>query len=581
LSLSKLQEIPTRKTILLVGPPGSGKSTFCQNVILQNLAMDKPTIFATTEYSSQEAEIQLKEKGLITKSAGLVFFIDGYNKTVGLPVIDRLDVINVNCGNLTNLGIAIAKYQRNIGKKGILLVFDSLTSPYLLCGSEVIRFLRLTLSRFAADGNSVLACFDEGSGKKEDLVGMMSISDGTININIEEKKRIFNVVKHPKIKPTKIKVPIVTSPQVMAYHFDEDYQKQDMKMAMDGYKSTLRPKVGDFINIAWRDLVFWSGMLWDPENFPMKMYDITKYSNNPSNFGIDLVSYLPWYKRNLFRLLIPDNFTKVKNMKKMFEWGTKSTQQRYNSGIIEFLEKKSKPDEHYVRFLEGYECWGFDNIGDSLAFMKPAMTVGVLAGMEKIQREWNIIETKCIGLGDPYCEYKLVPREIDELRSSLKKKTTTIDKVNDRLKEHILAYIQNKKPLMERPTLGSDVHIHELQQVTAAPLVADQLVMIFRMGGTKAGKKLGETLIQTGLNENEAVKELLDFMNYCKVGKVTLEETIRIYENSERFGMKTKDPSCYFTTGFLNGFMYAIKNQHVKEIRCIGLGDPYCEWEFK
>jgi len=42
MSLSQLQEIPLSKTILLVGPPGAGKSTFCQQTVLQNLAVDKP-----------------------------------------------------------------------------------------------------------------------------------------------------------------------------------------------------------------------------------------------------------------------------------------------------------------------------------------------------------------------------------------------------------------------------------------------------------------------------------------------------------------------------------------------------------
>jgi predicted hydrocarbon binding protein len=44
---------------------------------------------------------------------------------------------------------------------------------------------------------------------------------------------------------------------------------------------------------------------------------------------------------------------------------------------------------------------------------------------------------------------------------------------------------------------------------------------------------------------------------------------------------KIKEPSCFFTTGFFNGFFSAVKNQHVKEVKCIGLGDPYCEWEFR
>jgi len=43
---------------------------------------------------------------------------------------------------------------------------------------------------------------------------------------------------------------------------------------------------------------------------------------------------------------------------------------------------------------------------------------------------------------------------------------------------------------------------------------------------------------------------------------------------------KLKELSCFFTTGFLNGFSI-VKNLYVKEIKCIGLEDPYCKWEFR
>jgi predicted hydrocarbon binding protein len=105
--------------------------------------------------------------------------------------------------------------------------------------------------------------------------------------------------------------------------------------------------------------------------------------------------------------------------------------------------------------------------------------------------------------------------------------------------------------------------------------------MVFRMGGARVGKMLGERLIQSGLREEEAVKRVVDLMEYCKVWKVTVGDTIRMRENCERFGVKTEQPSCYFTTGFLNGFFSAVKNQHVKEKKCIAMGEIYCEWEFR
>jgi predicted hydrocarbon binding protein len=104
------------------------------------------------------------------------------------------------------------------------------------------------------------------------------------------------------------------------------------------------------------------------------------------------------------------------------------------------------------------------------------------------------------------------------------------------------------------------------------------------MGGSKSGREIGKRLIEAGLKEDEAIKRVIDFMNYCKVGKVTLGETIRIRENCETVRTKLataiREPSCYFTTGFLNGLFLAVKKQHVRESKCLIAGDPYCEWEF-
>jgi predicted hydrocarbon binding protein len=111
--------------------------------------------------------------------------------------------------------------------------------------------------------------------------------------------------------------------------------------------------------------------------------------------------------------------------------------------------------------------------------------------------------------------------------------------------------------------------------------------MALRMGGAKVGKEVGEHLMAAGVTGEEAIKRVIDFMVYCQVGKITLRprsgqalgETIRMRENCETFGLTTGEPSCFFTTGFLNGLFSAIKNQHIREIKCIAAGDPYCEWE--
>jgi predicted hydrocarbon binding protein len=207
----------------------------------------------------------------------------------------------------------------------------------------------------------------------------------------------------------------------------------------------------------------------------------------------------------------------------------------------------------------------------------------LLEGFEKCGRDWNAVETKCIGLGDPYCEFKLVPGEIDELRFSLEKDGSVVERIHGRLIERLMGFLLNEKPLVERLRLGSDVHVHVACHAMGFPHLGERYRMAQRMGGARSGKIIGERLIRAGLKEDEAIKRVINFMNYCKVGKVTIGETIRIRENCEPIRTKLfthiKEPSCYFTTGFLNGLFSAVKNKHVREVKCVVGGDSYCEWE--
>jgi predicted hydrocarbon binding protein len=319
-------------------------------------------------------------------------------------------------------------------------------------------------------------------------------------------------------------------------------------------------------------------MLWDPKRFPTMEYNSNKHSKEP----LEILQTFPRIKRGLIKLFMPKNLSKVKDMKKLMSQSGVFERDRFM--ILEYLEDASKTNEHYFRIHESVTCWGFDNVGATLHLGTLGMWAGLLMIFEKEDRDWNLIETKCIGLGDPYCEGKMVPREINELKDSLEAIDNTImERIHHRLMDGLMGFILRGEPLWkERPRLGNEVSLHCLGHIMVLPAMASERYrMAMRLGGAMGGKRVGEHLMEAGMKEDEAVKRILNFLEYCKVGKVTIGETLRMVQNCESFMVKAEEPSCHFTTGFLNGFFSAVKNQHVKERKCIAMGDPYCEWEFR
>jgi predicted hydrocarbon binding protein/KaiC/GvpD/RAD55 family RecA-like ATPase len=589
-SLSQLQDVPSHQLFLLVGPPGSGKSTFCMETALQSIIL-KPVIYVITESTSLEIAESFKERGLGADLPHPLGFVDAFRETVGLPSMTRPDTIYASCEDLTSLSIAISKMRERVGEDA-LVVFDSLTSPYLMNGSEVLRFIRTTLLRLAVEGNAVLTCIDEGCGKAENLVAMMSLANGIIKIEIEQDARRFNVVKHPTVRPTSIDVPMTPSIDLGIdwagpATVDRDTAKQFVQAQMNKDEAFLRKELGDFVNLFWPNFAHWSGMLWDPQRFPTMIYETNK--EEPYRSIKDYWPLFPRKMRLAFKLFMPKSLSKVNDMKRMVKFLGGGGKPFERTWIGEYLEDISKTDEHYFRIHESYECWGFENIGAKIASHYGPESAGMLKGFESLkglERDWNAIETKCIGLGDPYCEFKFVPGEIDGLKASLDKDSAVIERIHERLMQRLMGFLLDGTPLVERPRLGSDIYLHPVMHAMGFPAIAgERYRMALRMGGARSGKAVGERLMDAGLRENEAVQRVLHLLEHCKVGKVKADETIRIEGNCESIrelvAGKRKEPCCLFTTGFFNGFFSTVKNQHVKETRCIAMGDPYCEWEFR
>ena len=330
-------------------------------------------------------------------------------------------------------------------------------------------------------------------------------------------------------------------------------------------------------------------MLWESKEFPIMVYKMNKFEGSAP----EMMQAHPRWVRAAFKVLtslqsvglfVPKSLSKVKDMKKVQRYPFFRTVGAERSGVLEYLEGVSRADEHYFRVYENSDCMGFENIGVPIASHVPPMLAGYCKAIERSGQDWNAVETKCLGLGDPYCEFKVVRGDIDDLKGSLEMDSSLIEKIHQRLMEQLMGFLLDGKPLVNRPGLGKDVHLHVVVHgMGFLNLAGERYRMAQRMGAARTANKIGESLLKAGLSEDETIKRVLDFMNYCRVGKVTLGETVRIIENCENLRTTLfkhrEEPSCFFTTGFLNGLFSSVKNKHVREIRCVAAGDPYCEWE--
>jgi KaiC/GvpD/RAD55 family RecA-like ATPase/predicted hydrocarbon binding protein len=587
---AQVQDVPKNSLILLSGPPGAGKSTFCHQAVLNGLAMERPIIFVTTEHGPAEVIDSLKERGGGLPPPGALSFVDAFGETVGAAPPGRPDTVTANCEDLNSISMAVTRLQKRIGRRDALLVFDSLTSPYLFNRDEAFRFMRLCLAKFATQGNSVLALMDEGCGKEEDLGAMMSVADGILRMEAGERSRILHVAKHPDVESARIEVPIEPKqpqarPQIV---WNPDVLAQMARSSLGG--EPVRRELGDYVSLFWPNIAHWSCMLWDPKRFPAMLYEMNKYevtslrdqmASYPGSLKLATKVLLALPSLGLFA---PKGLGRVKDMKKAFRVLTLTSVGSDRSGIVEYLEDDSRTDEHHFRVHENSDCIGFENIGVAMASHLPPVLAGDCQLFDRGGREWNAIETKCLGLGDPFCEIKVVPGEVDGLRASLEKDSSVVERIHERLMERLMGFLLDGRPLIERPRLGSDVFLHVLLHgMGLVNLTGERYRRAQMMGAARSAKRIGERLIEAGLSDDEALRRVFGFIEHCKVGKVTFGETVRISENCESLRTlilaSRKGPSCFFTTGFLNGLFSAVRGQHVREVRCIAAGDPYCEWE--
>lgn len=201
--LDKLLEggFPTNSAILLVGPPGCGKSTMSQQFVFEGLKQKQPALYITLDVSPQDVLENMEKFGWkVSKLRDRKLkFIDAYSWRLGKP---KGEFALTNLGDLNELNLAITEAISILNTSNIRRnVFDSISTLLLYADPTlVVKLIPVIIAKGKQANYTQLLILEEGVHDEKTVSTLNYVSDGVIEFKMEEDKRFLRI---SRMKATK------------------------------------------------------------------------------------------------------------------------------------------------------------------------------------------------------------------------------------------------------------------------------------------------------------------------------------------------------------------------------------------
>lgn len=190
--------VPEKSSILVLGPPKIGKTTFAMQFLFEGLKNNEYGICILTNDFPEEFSDQLEKLGSLNRilQDGLLHFVDCYSKHVGIAKSNTVFIIRVSGPTALNeISLALSQILKAMpAKSNKRVIIDSISTLLLYNSlSMVLELVQVLNGKSKSNNANVLFLVEEGTHKESDIATLTSMTDCVFHFKEENKKNLFEI----------------------------------------------------------------------------------------------------------------------------------------------------------------------------------------------------------------------------------------------------------------------------------------------------------------------------------------------------------------------------------------------------
>jgi KaiC/GvpD/RAD55 family RecA-like ATPase len=175
--------LPQGTSIVLVGPPGTGKTCFCLRLVAEALHSGHDALYLSTENTPSTIAAHARDLHLLSSSTSgkaKLQFVDAYSWRIGMRRDPLTAAAVSNPGNLNEVSLILTDHARTLAL-GSVVVIDSLSGLCLTTPEEerVRMFVHILGQRISAANKRVVFVLEQNAHEDKLVVSLRALVHGT------------------------------------------------------------------------------------------------------------------------------------------------------------------------------------------------------------------------------------------------------------------------------------------------------------------------------------------------------------------------------------------------------------------